>query len=166
MLNSRSLQFALIANCFFAPLMLHEHFHRKDILGILLAVFGAATVVASAQVSSPHLNPEQLLQALQDPVFIAYACVLMVLVLLLSYASGRKWGEKWVAVDVGLCALYGGFTVLSTKAISSLLTLEWFDIFAEWITYPLFVVSRDVPNCLEKALSIPPRFFLALVLVK
>jgi hypothetical protein len=72
---------------------------------------------------------------------VVYACIVIILAFILGYASGRKWGEQWVAVDVGLCALFGGFTVLCTKAISSFLTLEWFEIFKEWITYPLLLVS-------------------------
>jgi len=132
--------FALIANCIFAPLMLGERFHRKDLAGMLLAMFGAVTIVASAQTSSPHLNPRQLLEALQEPVFLVYVGVVVACALILGYASGRKWGEQWVSIDVGLCALFGGFTVLSTKALSSLLTLEWLDIFKEWITYPLCIV--------------------------
>lgn len=35
----------------------------------------------------------------------------------------------------------GGFTVLSTKALSTLLTMEWIKIFTEWITYPVIAVS-------------------------
>lgn len=139
-------QFALIANCFFAPIMLHERFRRRDLLGISLAIFGAATVVASAQMSSPHLNPKQLLEALKEPAFITYTCIVIVFILLLIFASEKSWGKKWVAVDVGLCALFGGFTVLCTKAVSSLLTLEWFDIFVEWITYPLVLVRSALSS--------------------
>lgn len=35
----------------------------------------------------------------------------------------------------------GGFTVLATKALSTLLTLEWWDMFTERITYPVILVS-------------------------
>ena len=35
----------------------------------------------------------------------------------------------------------GGFTVLATKALSTLLTMEWIKIFTEWITYPIIAVS-------------------------
>jgi len=31
--------------------------------------------------------------------------------------------------------------VLSTKALSTLLTMEWIKIFTEWITYPIIAVS-------------------------
>ncbi len=30
--------------------------------------------------------------------------------------------------------------MLSTKALSTLLTKEWFEIFTEWITYPIIAV--------------------------
>ena len=36
--------------------------------------------------------------------------------------------------------LQGGFTVLSTKGISTLITLEWIEIFTDWITYPTVLV--------------------------
>jgi len=35
----------------------------------------------------------------------------------------------------------GGFTVLSTKALSTLLTMEWIEMFTKWITYPTILVS-------------------------
>lgn len=40
----------------------------------------------------------------------------------------------------------GGFTVLSTKAISTLLTTLGYKIFTEWITYPLLMVRRFLCN--------------------
>lgn len=58
----------------------------------------------------------------------------------------------------------GGFTVLSTKAISTLLTLQGIGIFSERITYPLIAV------CLQKIyyynLLTSFRFLCALVLGK
>ena len=35
----------------------------------------------------------------------------------------------------------GGFTVLSMKALSMLLTMEWIEMFTKWITYPMILVS-------------------------
>ena len=37
----------------------------------------------------------------------------------------------------------GGFTVLSTKAVSSLLTSNGFNMFKQWMTYPILAVSSD-----------------------
>jgi len=132
--------FALIANCLFAPLILGEHFRKLDLFGILLAIIGAVTVVLSANPSDVKLGPPGLLKAMGQHAFIAYATIYIVGAVALSTLSEGSLGRRWVYVDVGLCAIFGGFTVLSTKAISTLLTMEWLEIFTEWITYPIIAV--------------------------
>ncbi|KAI0080677.1 DUF803-domain-containing protein [Panus rudis PR-1116 ss-1] len=132
--------FALIANCLFAPLMLGERLRKLDLFGIIIAIIGAVTVVLSANTSDTVLDPPGLIHAIARRTFIAYATIYIVAAIILSGLSERPIGSRFVYIDVGLCALFGGFTVLSTKAISTLLTLEWFDIFTEWITYPVLVV--------------------------
>ncbi|KAH8106309.1 DUF803-domain-containing protein [Cristinia sonorae] len=132
--------FALIANCLFAPLILKERFRKLDLLGIFVAVIGAITVVLSTNPLDVRLGPDALLKAMGQHAFIAYSTIYIIGALTLSTLSEREIGKKWVYVDVGLCAIFGGFTVLSTKAFSTLLTMEWFEIFTEWITYPIIAV--------------------------
>ncbi|RPD66686.1 DUF803-domain-containing protein [Lentinus tigrinus ALCF2SS1-6] len=132
--------FALIANCIFAPLMLKERFRKRDFLGIIIAILGAVTVVLSANPSDTRLDPEGLIKAITTRPFEIYAITYVAGIVILSGLSEGPVGKRLVYVDVGLCALFGGFTVLSTKAVSTLLTLEWFEIFKEWITYPVVAV--------------------------
>ncbi|KAH9894380.1 DUF803-domain-containing protein [Cubamyces lactineus] len=132
--------FALIANCIFAPLMIGERFRKRDFLGIVIAIIGAITVVLSANPSDTRLDPEALRKAISQRPFEVYAIVYIAGIVILSGLSEGAAGRRWVYIDVGLCALFGGFTVLSTKAVSTLLTLEWLQIFKEWITYPVIAV--------------------------
>ncbi|KAF8211306.1 magnesium transporter NIPA-domain-containing protein [Mycena galopus ATCC 62051] len=132
--------FALMANCVFAPLMLGERFRKSDLLGILIAVIGAITVVLASNASDTRLDPDALLVAISQTPFIVYTGVYVAGIVILSILSEGKAGRTFVFVDVGLCALFGGFTVLSTKAISTLLTMEWFEMFTKWITYPTIAV--------------------------
>lgn len=132
--------FALVANCVFAPLMLGERFRKRDFFGIFVAILGAVTVVLSTNPSDVRLGPKELLHAISSKVFIAYTIIYVVGAVILTQLSERPIGKRWVFVDVGICALYGGFTVLSTKAFSTLLTMEWFEIFTEWITYPVLAI--------------------------
>ncbi|EKM59435.1 uncharacterized protein PHACADRAFT_114187 [Phanerochaete carnosa HHB-10118-sp] len=132
--------FALVANCIFAPFMLRERFRKRDVLGVLIAVVGAVTVVLSANPSDAKLDPSALLHALAQKPFIVFSAIYVTAAVILSGLSERQAGQRYVFVDVGLCALFGGFTVLSTKAFSSLLTREGFDVFAQWITYPILVI--------------------------
>ena len=47
---------ALIANCVFAPLILRETFHAKELIGMALAILGAVTVVWSSNASNPRVR--------------------------------------------------------------------------------------------------------------
>lgn len=52
----------------------------------------------------------------------------------LMYISAR-YGSKFIMIDLGLVALFGGYTVLSTKGISSLLSTSLYHIFTMPIAY-------------------------------
>ncbi|KZT20764.1 DUF803-domain-containing protein [Neolentinus lepideus HHB14362 ss-1] len=132
--------FALIANCVFAPLLLHERFRKREIFGVIVAILGAITVVFSSNPSDTKLDPHGLIEAICQQPFIIYVIVYIVGMVILSGLSHGQAGQKHVFVDVGLCALFGGFTVLSTKGVSTLLTTRGFEMFAEWISYPLIIV--------------------------
>jgi len=132
--------FALVANCFFSPLILHERFRKRDLLGIVIAIIGAVTVVLSANTSDTRLSPRQIIAAVSTTIFITFSAVYVVCALLLVNLSGKPVGYRYVIIDVGLCALFGGFTVLATKGVSTLLTTRGLLMFKEWITYPIIAV--------------------------
>ena len=83
---------------------------------------------------------ESLIVALKQPLFIAYSILSLVGSIFLAIISEGNRGCEWVWVDVGLCAIFGGYTVLATKGLSTLLSLELIGIFKEWLTYPLIIV--------------------------
>jgi hypothetical protein len=128
-----------------------------DLLGIFIAIIGAVTVVLSCDTSDVRLDPDALIQAISQKSFILFSCVYIAGAIVLAALSEARIGRNWVFVDVGICALFGekssvvqwtepedftgGFTVLSTKAVSTLLTLEWLEMFTQWITYPIILVS-------------------------
>jgi len=132
--------FALIANCLFAPLLLHERLRTRDLFGVVLAMIGAITVVLSANPSDARLSPGKLLEAASQTAFLIFSAIYVASASVLMGLSEASIGRRWVLVDVGLCALFGGFTVLSTKAVSTLLTTNGFNMFRLWITYPVLAV--------------------------
>ncbi|UZJ53122.1 hypothetical protein CBS101457_002442 [Exobasidium rhododendri] len=132
---------ALLANVIFSPLILGERFYLSDIGGILLAIVGAVTVVFSSKQSDATLNPEELWHALCRKSFIAYVITSVTLAALLAWGSTTVHGQRWILLDVGVCAVLGGFTVLSTKGLSSLLAQgQLFDLLQYPITYGLIIV--------------------------
>jgi hypothetical protein len=58
----------------------------------------------------------------------------------LLFLSESKYGERLIGIDVGICALFGGYTVLSTKALSSLLSTIFLNAFRKPIGWILLLV--------------------------
>ena len=125
---------ALISNCVVAPLMLKEPFRRRDVLGVVVSVAGAVVVVWSAEKEETKLGPDEILGAISQTAFEVYFGVTCLLIVGLMQLSSR-YGHKTVAIDLGLVALFGGYTVLSTKGISSLLSSSLYHIFQYPIAY-------------------------------
>lgn len=123
----------LIANVFFAPLILKEQFRKLDLLGVAISIAGGITVVLSAQAEQPQLAPDEILEAVSQRIFLAYLVVALSLVIYLLYLSPR-YGDRYILIDLGLVALFGGFTALSTKGVSSLLSVLLYNAFR----YPIF----------------------------
>lgn len=113
---------ALLSNVIISPILLHERLRISDIGGILLAIIGAVTVVFSSKQNDVRLDPAQLLQAIKRLEFAIYTTISVCSGGLLAFLSTTSLGDRWVLIDVGTCAIFGGFTVLSTKGISSLIS--------------------------------------------
>ncbi|EGX48680.1 hypothetical protein AOL_s00079g319 [Orbilia oligospora ATCC 24927] len=124
---------ALISNCLIAPLMLKEPFRRRDLLGVVIAIFGVAVVVSSSQPKEEKLTPGQIWWEISQTPFEVYFTITCTLIVVLLYLSG-KHGSRFILIDLGLVGLFGGYTALATKGVSSLLSSSLYKI----VTYPVF----------------------------
>ncbi|KIW09210.1 uncharacterized protein PV09_00138 [Verruconis gallopava] len=130
---------ALISNCVVAPFFLKEPFRKRDLLGVLIAVAGAVTVVLSANDSNPKLGPKEIWSLISTWEFETYLGVTIAVICVLMWASS-KYGEKSIFIDLGLVGLFGGYTALSTKGVASMLSYTVFKALTFPITYVLVAV--------------------------
>ncbi|GAA5994095.1 hypothetical protein JCM5350_006416 [Sporobolomyces pararoseus] len=132
---------ALVANVGLAPLIVGERFRKKDLVGIGICLLGGVTVVYASRSNDEKITPSQLLQALKQPLFLTYSLTSLVLIgLMFGLSQISKFGDRFVLIDLSLCAFVGAFTVLSTKALSSFLNTLGLGMFREPITYPLLLI--------------------------
>ncbi|KAI8575880.1 hypothetical protein K450DRAFT_259619 [Umbelopsis ramanniana AG] len=129
----------LVFNVILAPLLLKERFRFRDILGVMFAVFGATIVVLSSKREEIKLSPDLVVEYLTSMEAIIYYSITGGLILILTVLSPR-WGSKSILIDLGLVALYGAYTVLSTKSVSSLLSLTFYKMFTYPVSYVLLFV--------------------------
>ncbi|RPB04043.1 DUF803-domain-containing protein [Choiromyces venosus 120613-1] len=130
---------ALISNCVIAPVMLKEPFRGRDFIGVVVSICGVVIVVWSAEKEEVKLGPDEILKAISQTAFEVYFGITCGLIVLFMYLSS-KYGRKYIFIDLGLVGLFGGYTVLSTKGISSLLSSSFYRIFTYPIAYPFAIV--------------------------
>ncbi|OAA55583.1 DUF803 domain protein membrane protein [Niveomyces insectorum RCEF 264] len=130
---------ALISNCVIAPILFKEVFRVRDFGGLVIAIAGAVTVVLSAKQEETKLNPHDVWDAITTTAFEIYVLVTCGLIALLMWASPR-YGNRTILIDLGLVGLYGAYTVLATKGVSSMLSSTLFGAFITPMTYVLIVI--------------------------
>ncbi|KAF9182737.1 hypothetical protein BGZ50_004708 [Haplosporangium sp. Z 11] len=130
---------ALVSNVILAPLMLREPFRRRDLLGIVIAIIGTVVVVVNSKENDIKLTPEAVITALLQTQFILYFIVCCILVAVLASLSDTI-GSEYIFIDLSIVAIFGGYTVLATKGVSSLLSLSFYKMFKYPIAYLLVFV--------------------------
>ncbi|KAI1200417.1 DUF803-domain-containing protein [Nemania serpens] len=130
---------ALISNCVIAPIFFGEVFRKRDFWGVVIAVGGAITVVLSAKGEETKLDPHDVWDAITTMAFEIYLGVTIFLIMVLMWASPR-YGNKTILIDLGLVGLFGGYTALTTKGVSSMLSSSFLKAFATPVTYGLVVI--------------------------
>ncbi|KAI7905620.1 magnesium transporter NIPA-domain-containing protein [Cokeromyces recurvatus] len=129
----------LVANVILAPLMLKEVFRKRDLVGVFLAVTGAALVVFSSNSEETALTPELIMESLGQIRSVIYFILTGIAIIILTLLS-PIYGSNSIMIDLGLVAIYGGYTVLSTKSVASLLSLTFFKMFTYPVSYLLIFV--------------------------
>ncbi|KAI1979039.1 hypothetical protein LOZ53_004787 [Ophidiomyces ophidiicola] len=130
---------ALVSNCLIAPFMLKERFRRRDFFGVLIAIGGAVTVVLSANTSEGKIGPDDILGMVTRWEFELYLGITIGLIIILMCIS-KRYGRRTILIDLGLVGLFGGYTALSTKGVSSLLSYTLWHVITFPITYALVAV--------------------------
>ncbi|KAI8993151.1 magnesium transporter NIPA-domain-containing protein [Pilobolus umbonatus] len=130
----------LVANAIFAPLLLNERFRQRDYLGVTVAILGAIGVVLSTNSKEVKLSPEMIISTLTQTRSIIFYLVTVVLIGFLTLYSEIKGDQTTIFIELGLVALYGSYTVLATKGVSSMLNLTVYHMLRYLVTYILLFV--------------------------
>lgn len=133
---------SLLSNVIIAPTLLGERLDVWDMAGMALSIIGAVSVVCSVGPSgSTPFDPPALWDALAAPTFVVYAACMLTLGAVLIFVVDRtRLGARSIFAHVGICAVFGGFTVLATKAVSSFVVHARSALVREPLVYLLLAV--------------------------
>ncbi|KKA27125.1 hypothetical protein TD95_000364 [Thielaviopsis punctulata] len=130
---------ALVSNCVIAPILFHEKFRARDFWGVVIAVAGVVVVVLSSAGDEVKLDPHDVWDAITALAFEVYLCVTVAMIATLMWAS-KRYGKRTILIDLGLVGLFGGYTALATKGVSSMLSSTLLGAFQTPVTYALLFV--------------------------
>ena len=98
-------------------------------------------MIISSSTEEPSLSPQDIIVAISEPLFQFYTMGTAIVLFALYRYSSTETGQKYVIVDLLISSLMGGYTVLSIKALSSLLRLDYSEALQHSITYWLILVA-------------------------
>ncbi|SPN98343.1 uncharacterized protein DNG_01390 [Cephalotrichum gorgonifer] len=130
---------ALISNCVIAPILFNEKFRQRDFMGVVIAVGGVVTVVLSANQQETKLEPHDVWEAISTLEFEVYLAVTIFLIVTLMWISST-YAHRTILVDLGLVGLFGGYTALATKGVSSMISATLWRAFTTPVTYALILI--------------------------
>ena len=98
-------------------------------------------MVVSSSTEEPSLSPQDILEAISKPLFQYYSMGTAIVLFVLYRYSSTALAQKYIIIDLLISSITGGYTVLSIKALSSLLKLNYVVAMRNSITYWLILVA-------------------------
>ncbi|KAL3868253.1 hypothetical protein ACJMK2_041084 [Sinanodonta woodiana] len=129
----------VVANMFLAAIFLKEKIKAEHLFGSALAIIGAFLLVTFSSKTETTLTGSQIYENLAQISFIVYICIegLMLIVLFVVLYRFKK---KLVVVYLLIVAIIASFTVISAKAVSSMLQLTMAGK-AQWDSPMLYIMA-------------------------
>ncbi|KAI7735636.1 hypothetical protein M8C21_031952, partial [Ambrosia artemisiifolia] len=96
------------------------------LIGCVLCLVGSTTIVLHAPHETQVSSVKQVWHFATEPVFLVYACTVLVLVGVLIYRYVPLYGHTHLMIYVGICSLMGSLTALDTFNIN-VVSPDWDD---------------------------------------
>ncbi|XP_031574651.1 NIPA-like protein 2 [Actinia tenebrosa] len=114
----------VIANAIIAVVFLKERIRYQDAFGVLLAVVGAFLLITFSTKEFSELTGAELAFYMKQWPFLVYLILEIIVFCVLLYVQ-VKYSLENVVVFLMLVALLGSLTVISAKAVSSMLNITF-----------------------------------------
>ncbi|XP_053110362.1 magnesium transporter NIPA3 isoform X2 [Hemicordylus capensis] len=96
---------------------LNEKLNIHGKMGCILSILGSTVMVIHAPEEEEVASLGEMEMKLKDPVFIAFAAVIIVILLVLIFVVAPRLGQTNVLVYISICSVIGAFSVSSVKGL-------------------------------------------------
>ncbi|KAG1674917.1 hypothetical protein FOA52_014710 [Chlamydomonas sp. UWO 241] len=116
---------SIIVSAVLAHYLLSERLNVFGILGCVLCVTGATTIVLSAPPERPLGSVVEVWELAMQPEFVTYTIVAVAVIIYLIYGVAPTHGASNLFVYIGICSIAGSLSVMSCKALGIALKLTF-----------------------------------------
>ncbi|XP_042727355.1 magnesium transporter NIPA3 [Lagopus leucura] len=150
---------SVLISAILSSYFLKEKLNIHGKLGCVLSALGSTVMVIHAPEEEEITSLDEMEIKLQDPAFVAFAVLLISVVLVLIFIAAPRRGQTNILIYVLICSLIGAFSVSSVKGLGIAIKemLEWKPVYRHPLVYVLvgillLSVSTQI-NYLNKALD-------------
>lgn len=156
----------VIANAIIAVVFLRERVRYQDVFGVTLAIVGAFLLVTFSTKETSELTGRELAGYLRQWPFLIYLILEVIIFCTLLFVQWRYDLEN-VVIFLLLVALLGSLTVISAKAVSSMIniTLSGYSQLGHPLFYVMLIVMITTAIAQVKFLNRAMQSFDATVVV-
>ncbi|KAJ6668521.1 hypothetical protein lerEdw1_012003 [Lerista edwardsae] len=151
---------SVLISAILSSYFLNEKLNIHGKMGCILSVLGSTMMVIHAPAEEEVRSLDEMEMKLKDPVFIAFASVIIVTSLVLIFVVAPRLGQTNILVYISICSVIGAFSVSSVKGLGIAIKdlMDQKPVFQHPLFYLLMVVlvlsvSTQI-NYLNKSLDV------------
>lgn len=133
---------SVLVSAVLASKYLNEKLNLLAKVGCLLCILGSTVIVIHSPKEEEVESLKDLLDKVQDSVFLMYVLFVLLCSLSIGLYFGPKYGSQYVIVYIIMCSAVGSLTVMSCKGLGLALketVMGKGDDFRNWLTYAFFI---------------------------
>ncbi|XP_066488552.1 magnesium transporter NIPA3 [Tiliqua scincoides] len=108
---------SVLLSAILSSYFLDEKLNIHGKMGCILSILGSTMMVIHAPEEEEVRSLDEMEMKLKDPVFIAFAVVIVVTSLVLIFVVAPRLGQTNVLVYISICSVIGAFSVSSVKGL-------------------------------------------------
>ncbi|XP_062991444.1 magnesium transporter NIPA3 [Elgaria multicarinata webbii] len=108
---------SVLISAILSSYFLDEKLNIHGKLGCILSILGSTVMVIHAPEEEQVSSLDEMEMKLKDPVFIAFAAVIIVISLVLIFIVAPRLGQTNILVYISICSVIGAFSVSAVKGL-------------------------------------------------
>lgn len=132
---------AVVVTAILSAIFLKERLSFVGKVGCFNCIVGSVVIVINAPEQSSVSTIQDLQKLAITPGFLSYTGVIILIALFLAVWAAPRYGKKTMMVDISICSLIGGLSVVATQGLGSAILAQIRGVaqFNQWFLYVVLV---------------------------